>query len=92
MSAPKSQLATWKVYPTGTKVPGYHICERVVSDVFNGRQAGDWMPDEIAKLIAAAPTLANTLAQIAAGCDANGCELNRAELMRFAEAALAELA
>ena len=47
----------WKVYPPGSSVPHYDVCDRIVSDHPSGRSASEGPSDADAALIAAAPDL-----------------------------------
>jgi hypothetical protein len=57
----------WKVYPSGRSVPGYDVCDRIVSDKWTGRSLSlVGCSDADARLIAAAPELLAALREIAA--------------------------
>lgn len=43
----------WRAYPPNTCVPGYDVCDRVVSDRWTHRSSGDGMSDDDAALICA---------------------------------------
>lgn len=60
MSAAQHTPGPWKVYPTGTRVPGYQVCDRIVADHCHGR-CFYGTTDADARLIAAAPDLAIAL-------------------------------
>jgi hypothetical protein len=57
MSDTKHTPGPWRVYPRGSCVPHYDVCERIVSDHPSGRSLNDGPSDADAALIAAAPDL-----------------------------------
>lgn len=57
MSAPKHTPGPWRVYPHGSSVPAYDVCDRIVADVITGRSAHQGPSDADAQLIASAPDL-----------------------------------
>jgi len=66
----------WRVYPAGSSVPHYQVCDRIVSDVPSGRCLYDGLSDADARLIAAAPRMYEYIASRAA----NGCATAKAIL------------
>lgn len=78
----------WRVYPVGSCVPHYDVCPRVVSDLPSGRSVSDPIPDEDARLIAAAPDLAAAVVKMLessggpAGCNCGACNAGRAALQK----------
>ena len=61
MSQHKHTAGPWRVYPAGTSVPYYDVCQRVVSDYPSGRSSYEPPSDADARLIAAAPEMLDAL-------------------------------
>jgi hypothetical protein len=86
MSDTKHTPGPWRVYPRGSCVPHYDVCERIVSDYPSGRSLSDGPSDADAALIAAAPDLLAALRGIARliGADASWAEWQAAEAVAIA--------
>ena len=61
-------LVQWRVYEAGVEVPGYHVHDRIVSDVYTGRSSSDGPTQADLQLMAAAPRLFAALRALYAIC------------------------
>ena len=68
MAAPKHSPGPWRVYEAGVEVPGYHVHDRIVSDVYTGRSSSDGPTQADLQLMAAAPKLFAALQALYAIC------------------------